>query len=73
MAETRDAAAAVKAARGRKGVTIPELAKLTGLSRAGIWRIEQGEREPTVSTLTEIARACDGRFTITRKGIRYVP
>ena len=45
------------AIRTSQGISISKLAKATGLSKAAISQIEQGEGNPTISTLSKLASA----------------
>jgi transcriptional regulator with XRE-family HTH domain len=49
----------LKALRERKGVSQYALAKLTGLSKQGLSRLELGEREPTWTTVQLLSLALD--------------
>lgn len=48
-------AAAVRAARERRGMTCAELARASGLSRACVARIEDGPANPTFHTILKLA------------------
>ncbi len=52
----------LKAHRTRQELTIEAPAKLSGVSRAMISKIERGEIVPTASTLGELAEAFDILF-----------
>jgi len=43
--------------RKEKGYTLEELAKVTGMSKGHLSRIERQETEPTISTLARISLA----------------
>ena len=45
----------VKKVRTEKGITLETLAKLSGISKGHLSKIERGEREPKISTLIQIA------------------
>jgi transcriptional regulator with XRE-family HTH domain len=47
----------LKELREAAGLTQPQLAERTGLSRAGVAHIEQGLRRPTWDTITKLAAA----------------
>ena len=47
----------VKKVRTEKGITLETLAKLSGISKGHLSKIERGEREPKISTLIQIALA----------------
>ena len=47
----------VKKLRTEKGITLETLAKLSGISKGHLSKIERGEREPKLSTLIQIALA----------------
>ena len=51
--------ARLKAKREAKGMSLDELAKATGLSKAGLWQIEVGRSEPRASTIIALAIALD--------------
>jgi transcriptional regulator with XRE-family HTH domain len=55
--ETRYFAERLKALREEKGASQYALAKLTGLSKQAISRLELGEREPTWATVQLLAAA----------------
>ena len=48
--------------RERKGLSISELAKLSGISKSTLWEIENDKISPTVSTLWSIANALGVTF-----------
>lgn len=47
----------IRQKREEKEYTIDKLAKLAGMSKGHLSRIERGETEPTISTLSRIAIA----------------
>ena len=47
----------VKKVRLEKNMTLGTLAKLSGISKGHLSKIERGEREPKISTLIQIALA----------------
>ena len=47
----------VKKVRLEKGMTLETLAKLSGISKGHLSKIEREEREPKISTLIQIALA----------------
>ncbi len=47
----------VRQIREEKGISITQLAKLTGMSKGHLSRIERGETEPTILTLARISLA----------------
>ena len=47
----------VKKVRLEKNMTLETLAKLSGISKGHLSKIERGEREPKISTLIQIALA----------------
>lgn len=47
----------VKKVRLEKNMTLDTLAKLSGISKGHLSKIERGEREPKISTLIQIALA----------------
>ena len=47
----------LKAIRLKRGLSLRQLARLSGISWMTIWRIEQGKTEPTVATLRKLAQA----------------
>lgn len=49
----------VKEQRERREMSISRLARDTGLSRSGLRRIERGERQPSLSTISKLAQALD--------------
>ena len=55
--------ARLRALRRERGWTLEDLAERTGLSRAYLSRIEGGERQPSLSALSEVAHAYDISFS----------
>ena len=49
------------------GLSQVQLAEASGIPQSTISRIEQGRANPTVSTLTALARALDASFTLTAR------
>lgn len=49
----------VRTARERRGLTIAELAKKTGLHFTTLYSIEKGETSPRMDTMLRIMRALD--------------
>ena len=51
----------VREARERRGLSLAELGRRSGVDRAGIWRIEQGKlaSRPSPETLSKLAAALD--------------
>lgn len=47
----------IRQKREEKGYTIDKLAKLAGMSKGHLSRIERGETEPTITTLSRVAIA----------------
>ncbi len=47
----------IRKKREKKGYTIDKLAKLAGMSKGHLSRIERGETEPTITTLSRVAIA----------------
>jgi transcriptional regulator with XRE-family HTH domain len=43
--------------RSERGLSTSNLARRSGLSRAALWKIEQGQVSPTLRTLEKLARA----------------
>ncbi|MFG3256853.1 helix-turn-helix domain-containing protein [Streptomyces sp. NPDC048172] len=52
-------AANVKWARGRKGVSLSELARLSGISKATLSQVEAGGGNPTIETVFSLSRALE--------------
>lgn len=55
---------AVAAARARKGLSQKELSDVTGIDQSDISKIERGIANPSVNTLSRIARALDAKLHI---------
>ena len=55
--------ARMRTLRRERGWTLEDLAERTGLSRAYLSRMEGGERQPSLSALSEVARAYDISFS----------
>lgn len=51
-------------ARYMNGMTLEELAKLTGISKSTLNNIENGKTSPTLDQLKAIAKALDTRITL---------
>ncbi len=49
----------VKVARIRKGYSVPQLAKQTGLSEGGLHKLEQGKHDFKILTLKRVADALE--------------
>jgi transcriptional regulator with XRE-family HTH domain len=47
----------LKELRTAKGITQPQLAEMAGLTKAGIANLEQGRREPSLSTVIALCQA----------------
>jgi len=60
----------LKAARDKRGLTQEELGKLSGFSVSYIYRLENGNREPRLSTIADLAKALKLDPTDLIKGIR---
>ena len=57
-------AAAVAAARARKGFSQKELAQATGIDQSDLSKIERGVANPSIGTLNRIAEALDAKLTV---------
>ncbi len=55
---------AVSLARAAKGISQKELSELTGIDQSDISKIERGIANPSVGTLSRIARALDAELEI---------
>jgi DNA-binding XRE family transcriptional regulator len=56
----------LKAARERKGLSLADVMKLTGMDRSAISKLESGQRtNPTVDTLVRYAEAVGKRLVVT--------
>jgi transcriptional regulator with XRE-family HTH domain len=49
----------IRKAREIAGLTLAALAKKCGMSKAGLWQVEQGRSEPGLTTAAKIAKALD--------------
>ncbi len=58
-------AQAVASARAAAGISQKQLAALTGIDQSDISKIERGTANPSVATLERIAKALNGRLSIT--------
>ncbi len=47
----------IRKKREEKGYTIDKLAKIAGMSKGHLSRIERGETDPTITTLSRVAIA----------------
>lgn len=54
----------ISEARAESGLSLRELAKLTGLSPSAISRYEDGSRQPTVDTLNVLLKALNKELVI---------
>lgn len=63
--ELRKTFAALKAVREQQGLSITELAERTGMDRAVISRLENGQIDnPTIATMTRYARALGKKVVV---------
>jgi transcriptional regulator with XRE-family HTH domain len=46
----------IRRAREKKGLTTRELAREAGISTETLWALEHSRRQPTVATLSKVAR-----------------
>lgn len=60
----------LRAARDKRGLTQEELGKLAGFSVSHIYRLENGTREPRLSTIADLAKALKLDPTELIRGIR---
>jgi predicted transcriptional regulator len=64
--ELRKTFAALKALREQQGLSITDLAERTGIDRAMISRLENGQMDnPTIATMTRYARALGKKVLVT--------
>ena len=49
------------------GITQAQLAAVSGIAQSVISRIERGDANPTVKTVSALARALDARLTLTAR------
>lgn len=56
--------------RKAHGLTQAELARLAGLSRMTVSKIERGQVDPQLSTLEELARVLGAHYMVVPKGLR---
>jgi transcriptional regulator with XRE-family HTH domain len=54
----------IKHLREQHGISQSELARLSGLSRAGVHLLETGQREPNLATLMRLLSVFDGKVFI---------
>ncbi len=47
----------IKEIRNRKNISMTELSKRTGLSRAALYNIEKGKSDPSLTSISLISRA----------------
>jgi transcriptional regulator with XRE-family HTH domain len=59
----------LKEIRVRRHLSLTEMARASGLSRSAIVRIEAGDRNPGLVTLTGIAGALGIRFLVESDGV----
>ena len=57
--KAKNVCAQLKSIREEKGMPINQLAEKSGLSWAGVMRIEEGERIPSLSTIMRIAASLE--------------
>jgi len=61
--------AQLRGVRNARDLSLAEAAKAAGITDGALSRIENGKREPTIETLTGLARALGVTFTINGDGI----
>ncbi|SRR5712692_5923213 len=72
--ELRKTFAALKALREQQGLSISDLAEGTGMDRAMVSRLENGQVDnPTIATLTRYAKALGKRIVVTLVDARKEP
>ena len=59
----------LKEIRVRKGLSLTQMARAAGVSRSAVVRIEAGDRNPGLLTLTGIAGARGIRFMVEEDGV----
>jgi transcriptional regulator with XRE-family HTH domain len=59
----------LKEIRVRKGLSLTQMARAAGVSRSAVVRIEAGDRNPGLLTLTGIAGALGIRFMVEEDGV----
>lgn len=59
----------LKELRRRRGLSLTEMARAAGVSRSAVVRIEAGDRNPGLLTLTGIAGALGIRFMVEEDGV----
>jgi transcriptional regulator with XRE-family HTH domain len=47
----------VRTLRESRGLSFEDLARRAGMTKSGVWMIEQGKSSPTMTSLEKIARA----------------
>jgi transcriptional regulator with XRE-family HTH domain len=60
---TRNIGSAVRDARRLQNISIRELARRSGLSATGIWKIEQGKMSPSIVVVIQIAHGLGIKLT----------
>lgn len=65
-----DAAHVIKGLRTEKGLTLRQLAAISGVSKSGLSRWERGERVPTLDVFIRILRALDAEIAVLRTQTR---
>lgn len=63
-APSASAAALIRRARNRAGITQAELARRLGTTQSAVSRWERGHDEPRLSTLAAVLGACDLRLVL---------
>lgn len=59
-----DFACRLRSLRESKGLSVAELAKKSGLNRQALYRLESGEREPSLETARKLAGALGKRLRV---------
>lgn len=59
-----DFASRLRSLRESQGLSVAALAKLAGLNRQALYRLESGEREPTLETAQKLASALGKRLRV---------
>ena len=67
-----DAANVIKGLRNEKGLTLRQLAAISGVSKSGLSRWERGERVPTLDVFIRILKSLDSDIVVIKKQTREV-
>ena len=69
MSEGWELGVVLKELRHRRGLSLTQMARESGLHKSAVIRIEKGDRHPGLETLSGIAGALNIRFVVEAEGV----